>query len=180
MVKMASTSPATQVTPRSYRELVREVAGLFPDSPPFKALDLYLNEQPSSIAMETMVSVVDCIDGTHTMHDPAYNTETLCQILPAQGKAISTRLMIVEYTSIPHPDILDLLGSCYDLNPWILAAHVDLDKYKNAHATSAYPGVDFTDLISYYSRGGGIWQFGGMVVPVLEHPLVDDLCPSTG
>ena len=167
---------------KTYREHIELIANRFPDAAAFQTIHTFFREAKAKPPRPTQVSVIDCVDGRHKMHELVKSAGQLRSLLPANGEAISTRMVIVEYEAeVPFDaDIIDLLGSCYDIDPYLLHCHLDLTDDTNY---TERPSLQHNAVVveqQAFDGEGRQYKFNGMVLRRAEHPVLHDLCPSIG
>ena len=159
----------------------------YPQSAVYRGLDKFFNApQPySQNGNWTKASIVDYVDEAHTMTAPVTSEGGLEKILQIGGEDIVSRMVIVEYSEPGYldRDMLDLLGSCYDIDPFFFDAH--LYAGVGIYPESPYPRYSIwrnTNLVEQnaFDAAGQLYRYSGIVCERTKSPRFEDACPFIG
>ena len=170
---------------KSYREHINSMSKAYPESELYQGLQDFFSSPRASPKCWTRVTIFDSIEGNHRMRKPALDSSNLSHDLKARNEAISTRVVLVEYDSQDYVDrdIIDLLGSCYDIDPFIIYQHlVRGESFSLAERPSLRPpGIDGTWIEQGALRKpDAFYCFDCMVCYKAEDSVLDDVCTSIG
>ena len=112
---------------RSYRDHVRQLCLAFPKSWEFRRLDRFFSDRSASCGRKTQVTIVDCIDTAHVVQGPVTGASDLERALGNVKASVESRVILVEYEERDSLDreIIELLGSCYNLDEYLLLGHLE-------------------------------------------------------
>lgn len=169
--------PMSSQQRRSYRQYVSDMRKAYPKSPVFEAIDKFFNKPPSGFTW-TRVSVTDCVGGIHKTWAPKWDSKATAEVLSTSSPDISTRIIIIETRPGKTMDqaIIDLLGSCYDIDPVFLYTHLT-QLVSEAPPPRHRAGNASVWIQQAYGEG---YQFNGMVCCKSENAWIDNVCPSVG
>ena len=183
---MASTPSASSIGQRkSYREYINSMNSVYPESKLFQRLQDFFNRRPATSRCWTRVSIFDSINEEHRMKAPVFNAADLSLHLRAHDEAISARVVLVEFQAGERVerDVIDVLGSCYDIDPFIIDSYLARDEMLclAKRPSLCPPSIEGTCLEQgAWKDGDKVYCFVCMVCYKAEDSLIDDVCPSIG
>ena len=119
------------------------------------------------------------------MKGPMFNAADVSLHLRVHDEAISARVVLVEFQAGEHMerDIIDVLGSCYDIDPFIVDSYLVRNEMVCLvkRPSLCTPDIDGTCLEQgAWENGDSIYCFVCMECYKAEDSLIDDVCPSIG